>query len=397
MQETDSAEATARILIRVVNPKWKFRIRARSRLGGPLRRIPPLDVLLSLAVVLVIICHTDAAWVREGAPTVLSRMPFVNGGWMGVDLFFVLSGFLIGGQLWRELKSEGNLNVSRFIIRRGYRIWPLYLFVFLLCVILGRATWSHWWSDLIFLTNYTNHGVVMGSWSLCTEEQFYIAAPTFVLIGLRKKWDPAIYRRLLVGCLLTLPAVRAIEWLYFAGSLSLHDSQTAWGPIYSNFHTHCDGLIVGLLLSHFKTFGVPRKAGFIGSRVTPIAAFVFFLGLRWLHHEVFIFSGLAIFFGSLLWQGTLLNPRFARSSIFYWVSRLSYGMYLNHEYLLKYALRLNTFKSRLLAETAAIAVVLVVSAALAHVTFRLIEEPFLQMRDTRRPKASKLRDPSIVG
>ena len=45
MQETDSAEATAGILIRVVNPKWKFRIRARSRLGGPLRRIPPLVLL----------------------------------------------------------------------------------------------------------------------------------------------------------------------------------------------------------------------------------------------------------------------------------------------------------------------------------------------------------------
>jgi peptidoglycan/LPS O-acetylase OafA/YrhL len=148
---------------------------------------------------------------------------------MGVDLFFVLSGFLIGGQIWRELKCEGSLNVPRFIIRRGYRIWPLYLFIFLLCVILGRATWSHWWSDLIFLTNYTNHGVVMGSWSLCTEEQFYITAPTFVLIGLRRKWDPAIYRQLLAGSLLALPAMRAIEWLCLAGSLSVHNSQVLGG------------------------------------------------------------------------------------------------------------------------------------------------------------------------
>jgi peptidoglycan/LPS O-acetylase OafA/YrhL len=356
--------------------------RSRSRLGGPLRRIPTLDVLRSLAVLLVIISHTDVASVRGGAPSILSRMPFVNGGWMGVDLFFVLSGYLIGGQIWRELKREGNLNVRRFIIRRGYRIWPLYLFIFLSCVIMGRATWSHWWSDLLFLTNYTNHGVVMGSWSLCTEEQFYIAAPAFVLLGLRRRWDPAVYRRLLVGCLLALPAIRAIEWLLFTGSLSLHDNQTAWGPIYTNFHTHCDGLIVGLLLSHLKTFGVPRWAGFIDSRITLIAAFAFFLGLRWLHHEIFIFSGLAIFFGSLLWQGTILSPRFARSPIFYWVSRLSYGMYLNHEYLLRYALKLNIFKSPLLAEITAIAVVVIASAALAYVTFRLIEEPFLQIRDT---------------
>ena len=55
---------------------------------------------------------------------------------------------------------------------------------------------------------------------------------------------------------------------------------------------------------------------------------------------------------------------------------------MNHEYLLKYALKLNPFKSPLLAEIAAMVVVVIVSAALAYVTFRLIEKPFLQMRDT---------------
>lgn len=145
---------------------------------GSVSRIPPLDVLRSLAVLLVMIAHTDAACVQAGNATFLRKVPFVSGGWMGVDLFFVLSGFLIGGQIWRELKRESAINVSRFIVRRGYRIWPLYFFMFAVCLLAGRTTWSHWWSDLVFLTNYTNHGVVMGSWSLCTEEQFYILAPT---------------------------------------------------------------------------------------------------------------------------------------------------------------------------------------------------------------------------
>ena len=105
--------------------------------------------------------------------------PFVRWGWTGVDLFFVLSGLLIGTQLWRELDRTGDIRVGRFLLRRGLRIWPLYtslvVSIFGEVVFLGRDG-SGLWSDAAYLSNYF-HCQIGGSWSLSTEEQFYILAP----------------------------------------------------------------------------------------------------------------------------------------------------------------------------------------------------------------------------
>jgi peptidoglycan/LPS O-acetylase OafA/YrhL len=139
---------------------------------------------------------------------------------MGVDLFFVLSGYFIGRLLWREVRSYQSVRIGRFILRRGLRIWPLYFFFFVFSgFVLGRASANHGWSDLVFLTNYANHGVVMGSWSLCTEEQFYLAAPLLILLGIDSGMSLRGFRRVLVALLFLLPIIRMITWICAAGSL----------------------------------------------------------------------------------------------------------------------------------------------------------------------------------
>src|SRR5208283_1608063 len=131
--------------------------------------------------------------------------------WSGVDLFFVLSGFLIGGQLWKELNRTGDIHIGRFILRRGLRIWPFYYFFIL---VVGSVTLaqgkpiSGFLADIFCVSNYF-HNKISGGWSLSTEEQFYIMFPVLLYLGSR-----VIPRQKLIlfpiFWLLVLPLVR---WL----------------------------------------------------------------------------------------------------------------------------------------------------------------------------------------
>ena len=146
-------------------------------LHPPSGQIPFLDGLRTIAILLVVNHHFSARFAEVHGDNFYSRLPFVINGWSGVDLFFVLSGFFIGGQLWKELLKDGTISIRRFILRRGLRIWPLFFFIYLCVFVLywpDAATKQYGWSDLVFLTNYFNHGIVGGGWSLCTEEQFYL-------------------------------------------------------------------------------------------------------------------------------------------------------------------------------------------------------------------------------
>src|ERR1700733_7943814 len=82
----------------------------------PRGNVPSLDILRSAAILLVLSVHVGGSF-----NCFLTPLPFVVGGWPGVDLFFILSGYLIGGQLWKELKATGTVQVGRFILRRGFR------------------------------------------------------------------------------------------------------------------------------------------------------------------------------------------------------------------------------------------------------------------------------------
>ena len=150
-----------------------------------------------------------------GQGDLFANLPFVVGGWRGVDLFFVLSGYLIGRQLWRELRTTGTIHLVRFIaVRRGLRIWPLYYFSIALWLVgsrAGRASFSsfRWWPDAAFLSNYFPGGVVLGAWSLCVEEQFYLLTPLIILAFARFATSSRPFSlQALVDCSFGFPAHR---------------------------------------------------------------------------------------------------------------------------------------------------------------------------------------------
>ena len=357
---------------------------------APPGQVAALDALRATAILMVITGHFAViggqVFVHRAA--VFRTLPFWF-GWTGVDLFFVLSGLLIGRQLWRELGRNGTIDVRVFVLRRGFRIWPLYFTAALLSPIL-TATWSYRWGDWVFLSNYVG-GRIEGGWSLSTEEHFYIIAPILLLIGGRvlrpRAW------------LATIPAALALvalaRWRTGAALLrsgmSVHDVKQA---MYTPFHLHNEGLAIGLLIAlaavHFPNWlsGAPahrrRTAGL------ALGAVLVAVTLRTANGVVFPFLSLALIYGAVTVALLAIGPdrlRLLKARPFYVISRLSYGMYLNHFAVLRWvspsvAVAVRRSGGEGVGTIAvALGVTVLSSAAIASITFVLIERPFLVLRD----------------
>ncbi|HSU69689.1 MAG TPA: acyltransferase, partial [Tepidisphaeraceae bacterium] len=168
-----------------------------------------LDVLRGLAILLVLFRHPV---VPPGAAGHLR--PLLGWterfGWTGVDLFFVLSGFLIGGLLFAEIRDEGRLRLGRFLVRRALRIWPAYFAFLGFAVILSVEAHGGLWAgakpllpNLVHLQNYLGTPEIH-TWSLAVEEHFYVVLPLVLLLLLRLNklsWIPVLLLLVCFGCL----------------------------------------------------------------------------------------------------------------------------------------------------------------------------------------------------
>jgi peptidoglycan/LPS O-acetylase OafA/YrhL len=167
---------------------------------GKMGRWPALDGVRGLAILLVMVEHTHLA-------------PF-HGGGLGVDLFFVLSGFLISGLLLAEFQRSGGLDIRRFYYRRALRLLPALLVLVAATIGLvlafdlgeiGRATLAMAPKTLFYVANLGrtdvgNASLLAHTWSLSIEEQFYLVWPLALLLLLRTRWS----RTALVGVVLAV-------------------------------------------------------------------------------------------------------------------------------------------------------------------------------------------------
>lgn len=155
-----------------------------------------LDVLRCVAILLVLGRHLQLP--RPDGPTGMFVEAWYRLGWLGVDLFFVLSGFLIGGLLLAEARSHGSINITRFLVRRGLKIYPAYLvfIAYLIAMPVFKAwrggedvalelgnLWDLYWPNLLFLQNYIGENPAGHTWTLAVEEHFYLLLP-FALAAL---------------------------------------------------------------------------------------------------------------------------------------------------------------------------------------------------------------------
>ena len=215
------------------------------------RHIAALDGVRGLAVVLVLLEHL---FVRNPNPAGSWPVRFVallfSSGWVGVDLFFVLSGFLITGILYDT--QRGPRFFRNFYARRALRIFPLYYALLFVLIAVSTAQGYHWYlkGTLLYLTylhtlwiggvGYTTAPWVNINhlWSLAVEEQFYLVWPLLVFL-LKTR------RRIVVAALVGTACSIALRcWVYAAGVLhTYHYATYSWSP------TRLDGLLVGAVLA----------------------------------------------------------------------------------------------------------------------------------------------------
>ncbi|HLZ87354.1 MAG TPA: acyltransferase, partial [Puia sp.] len=231
-------------------------------------RFAGLDHLRALAIIIVFVYH----YGLFGHPPGLNEY-FGSWGWTGVDLFFVLSGFLIGGQLFAKLSRNQPINYGEFYLKRSLRILPAYFAVLLIYFTIPafteRSRLPPLWRFLTFTQNFgldlSQHGAFSHAWSLCIEEQFYLLLPLLIisLTAWRPKnkplSDPSTPAEKAVWI---IPALFLFGFLvrgYIWYGILDTPGQTAFGKtyyrlIYYPTWSRLDGLLAGVALSALYYF-----------------------------------------------------------------------------------------------------------------------------------------------
>ena len=300
-------------------------------------RIPELDGLRGIAILLVLMFHYKPAT----GPLVYLRGVFAT-GWIGVDLFLVMSGYLITGIL---LDTVSRPHYYRdFVVRRSFRIFPLYYACLVLyCVLyyLGGlvnvrdflTSGNAWWY-LIYLGNiqtflqnsWPGIAILTPLWSLQVEEQFYLSFPFIVKLGRKRlAW-------ILAGCVIGAPVLRIALAVFLPRNLM---------GAYTLMPCRIDALAMGGLVAlAAREWPARLKGPWIGwltaiSTITVVLFCILWNDTPWsLAMRTVGFTALDFAFTGILimligWRQPLLL-RLCRMRILVWVGTISYGLYLLH-------------------------------------------------------------------
>jgi len=342
-----------------------------------MRRLPSLDGLRAFSILLVITGHAYQGTTGR-SPNTIPWLIFGNGG-LGVEIFFVISGFIITTLLLDEHERRGAISIRNFYRRRALRIIPA-LWVFLSAVmllailgVLDGVTPGAFLSALTFTTNYSPWGdsnALAHTWSLSVEEQFYLIWPAVLVVTL-KRHGRVTAAKLAMALIMLSPIIRVLTHLSGNEFFAAH--------IYYMLHTRMDALMFGCLLA--LVVGTPSFEKLYNSvkrLILPSALCVFLLsplaiaqfGGSYLYTGGHSIEGATIAM-ALIWlvrnpgsiAGKPLNTRVAVS-----IGTISYGLYLWQELMLKTNLM----------HGAAIGIICTFGAA--ALSYVLVEKPCLIIR-----------------
>jgi peptidoglycan/LPS O-acetylase OafA/YrhL len=364
-------------------------------LHGKMGRWPALDGLRGLAILLVMVEHTHLA-------------PF-HGGGMGVDLFFVLSGFLISGLLLAEFQRSGGLNIRRFYYRRALRLLPALLVLVAATTGLalafhhseiGKATLAMAPKTLFYVANLGrtdvgNPSLLAHTWSLSIEEQFYLLWPLALLLLLRSRWS----RAALVGVVLAVAGLTTVTRTvsYLLGP----DTPEHFGRWYFRTDTKFDALLLGCTIALLLASDLPRSRWFARLPIAAIglASFLALLAVvPWVDQtrvsfmvQLSVFrlasAGLVLAFVVAGRPPSLPERAFSMRWLRF-IGVLSYSLYLWHFPVFALAQHeLGRSLKSLLVEVP-------VTLLLAYGSYRLVERPFLRARERL---ASTQQEPAVRG
>lgn len=303
-----------------------------------------LNHLRAVAILLVLMYHYRA-FKHPGWIDTVGKF-----GWTGVDLFFVLSGFLISGQLFKEIERSKSISLKTFFIKRFFRIIPPYLFTLFLYFSFPffreREALSSFWKFITFTQNYgldvINRGAFSHAWSLCIEEQFYLVLPLLLLVGIQTK----MYRYTILFTFLLILfslTIRYITWnISVIPVMETDDFWKVWYmKLYYPTHTRLDGLAVGVMISFLMQYSLKFQKMVHSNGNTLFIAGVVLLGVSfWVCNDqasqgasVFGFTCVALSYGIILMSAVSGSSFLSKSKSYITaqLAGLSYAVYLSHK------------------------------------------------------------------
>jgi peptidoglycan/LPS O-acetylase OafA/YrhL len=373
------------------------------------KRLPQLDFLRGVAILLVLGAHAQFVLPAERAGIF---RPFVQCadrfGWTGVDLFFVLSGFLVGGLLFSEVKRTSTFDPKRFIIRRGFRIWPAY-YIFLAWLVVGGMRGGHslsaasrpLWMNFLHIQSYVP-SPAMHTWTLAVEEHFYLLLPLLLWALIQRHriaWFPGIFGVIALCCL----TMRYVACLLVSHVYIHHDAPPPWMYVVQTpTHMRIDALMCGVLIAYLhhlrpETFDLWRASA--RARIVLFCAGILLLtpALLWDTSTTMLLSiGLTSLYAgyACILIACLYSPPDAFRNPFGrlvgWVGVWSYSIYLFHfkegvdrgTHLLPHLSHMNPSMRWLIA----VSVYVICAVGFGFGFGTLIEKPTLAIRDRWFPK-----------
>jgi peptidoglycan/LPS O-acetylase OafA/YrhL len=332
---------------------------------------------------------------------------FSDVGWIGVDLFFVLSGYLIGHQIFSSIVNQGTFSLKNFYYRRLLRTLPNYLFIlslyFLIPAFRERELLPPLWKFLTFTQNFN---LIAGTafshaWSLCIEEQFYLIFPALTLVivaakAFRTGW------MLIGGLLIAGIILRGSLWIYYAPNTEDYFIHAYYSKIYYSSFCRLDELILGVSIAllrnfHQEVWAKMMKLGnlilFFGIASSSISCYLFFhyhysLLMTALGYPLLAISFTALTIAALSPASYLHQIKIPGTAQF---ALWSYAIYLVHKPLMvltdKVLLNMGITHSSLTA-----LFTISVSIFGGWVLYVCVEAPFLKFRD--RPTKTRFA-PSV--
>lgn len=341
--------------------------------------LPELDGLRGISILFVFIHHV--------------YYPHLSGGFLGVDIFFVLSGFLITSLLVEEWERTGSISLKKFYIRRALRLMPAVLTLVLvvlgyslifLDVKLAHDVYQGIWLTLSYVSNwfYAFESVSVENplgitWSLAIEEQFYLLWPLLLSIAFKVR----ISRRWLLATLVFFIFVIALQRKYLAehGAPALR--------LYYGSDMRADALLIGCLVGILSSWdSLPRNTMFqvsLKSLAALALAFLAYMVQTAVWYDPMLYQGggltlIALSIGVILMVIILRPPKMSlfvlRFRPLVWVGRVSYGLYLWHWPLLSFVYKIAPASTD--PKVRAVYLSLIITA----LSFYLIEKPFLRWK-----------------
>jgi peptidoglycan/LPS O-acetylase OafA/YrhL len=358
--------------------------------GAPRFRLgyrPGLEGLRGVAILLVVVFHAGTFLAPEG-----SRHHFF-GMFIGVDVFFTLSGFLITSLLLQEHRSTGRISFSGFYMRRALRLLPAVVALLVVCVgyvvatdqsmrtyaktAFGVLTYTTNWlflNDVAFTDGFGH------MWSLAIEEQFYLLWPALLYLLIRATRHRTEALLVVVLGVVVLGAIwRALLW----------ERYEAWPDVYFRTDARLDQLLLGAALA------IALHLGLLRTKARPWLAVVALAGIgaiamttdhasapyfQWAAALTAVASATAIY--STLEDGGIVHAALSSTPMRY-LGRISYSLYLWH-------LPVDIFFRREFRDmpiAAKLVLSQLIGLALAVASHYVVERPFLQLKDRLHRRA----------